>query len=178
MSDRPLPTPPVAQALVGVVLAAALLAGLRDVAFKVAPAASAPFTGAVDATLGPVQHLIGYRQWWTMFSPSPPRNSRGAQVEVMGTDTRWRVVTAPTLPGAGEVQLGYRRMGKFERNLIKDKDTAADLREAVARRLCASEVGGQPAVGVRITRVEKVTPPPGGAPAAWERRVQLEHWCR
>lgn len=172
-----LPPRPAAQALVGVVLALALVAGLRDVAFKVAPTATAPFVGAVDAALGPVQHLVGYRQWWTMFSPSPPQNSRGALVEVMGADTRWRVLSAPALPSPGQVQLRYRRMGKFERNLIKDQAAAADLRRAVARSLCGSGAGGQPVVGVRITRVEKATPPPGGAPTDWERRVQLEHWC-
>ena len=174
---EPLPSPRVRRA-VAAVLAWHLLCTVGDVLEKLPVPALQPAAAAAHAVTGPYQSLVGFRQVWTMFSPSPPTNSRGLEVAVMDAAGRWRAVVTPALPEPGEVGLAYRRMGKFERNVIKQKPAAADRRAALARTLCARGLDGQQVAGVRVVRVEKDTPAPGQPPGDWFRTTQLEHWCR
>lgn len=166
-----------ARAVVAAVLGWHLLCAVADVLEKLPVPALQPAADALGAVTGPYQSLVGFRQVWTMFSPSPPTNSRGLRVSVMGADGRWRVLVQPGLPDDGAVGLAYRRLGKFERNLVKKSAGAADAREALARTLCRAGADGEPVVGVRIDRVEKDTPAPGQPPTGWFETRQLERWC-
>ena len=125
----------------------------------------------------PYERLVGATQSWNMFAPNAPSSSRGLEVAVLRSDGEWTVVSPSYVPARPGRSIWYRRMGKVERNLLKDE--AARRREVIARHLCATGTAEGPVFGVRMVKVERKTPLPGATVLpGWQRELLTESWCR
>ena len=135
-----------------------------------------PVGDQIRRVTGTYEELFGFRQSWGMFAPNPSTASRGLELTVLREDGQWEPLWQPAVPPQPVLRWFYRRVGKVERNLIKD--SSESRRALVARAVCVDATPAQPILGVRITRVELSTPPPGERPGDWQRLQLTEHWCR